>query len=43
MSFSIGPHEIGLERFYLYLHGLDSDVARREVRGQALHFGIARL
>lgn len=40
MSFSIGPHEIGLERFYLYLHGLDSDLARREALRQALHFGI---
>lgn len=41
MSFSIAPHEIGLERFYLYLHSLDSDVARREALRQALHFGIA--
>lgn len=40
-TFSIGPHEIGLEHFYLYLHSLDSDIARREALRQALHFGIA--
>ena len=39
-SFSISPQEIGLERFYAYLHSLNSPITQRDALRQALHFGI---
>ncbi len=39
-SFSISPHEIGLESFYAQLHSLNSPIEQRDALRKALQFGV---